>query len=162
VLEKWIWSNSDYESMSWHDNFVHAISYDPEKYSFELDIDHICEWIDPRNENGNFSFALAPATLIFENASDLDIDIKIGSVVDFSIYEIKRENVENKFRPDIPIFKFTIVMDHLGKIELHATDYKMYVRKKPIESDALWFTKEERGGISLEREIPEQLGTPTN
>jgi hypothetical protein len=38
-LEKWLWTESDFEMMGWHDSRVYAISFSPEQSEIILDID---------------------------------------------------------------------------------------------------------------------------
>ena len=55
-MQKWIWTDSDYDSMIWHDNYIHAMSYDAEERSFSLDIDYITEWVEPEKTVDCFHF----------------------------------------------------------------------------------------------------------
>ena len=70
-MRNWIWTDSDYDSMSWHDNYIHAISFDAEEDLFDLDIDYITEWVRLKKGDDYFSFSVAPATLEFHQCSRL-------------------------------------------------------------------------------------------
>ncbi len=154
-MQKWIWTDSDYDLMSWHDNYIHAISFDVEEDLFDLDIDYITEWVEPKKGEDCFSFWVAPATLNFRGVSELDIDIQIANLVVWSILEINRKEIPKTHRPDIPIYQFEIVLEHIGRITFKSTGFYMYIRKQPKKIDAQYFTREERGGISLDRDTPE-------
>ena len=69
-MNKLIWNESDFDVMSWHDNFVHALTFDPDENLFFLDIDYITEWINPKERTSHFTFVVAPSTLIFKNVCD--------------------------------------------------------------------------------------------
>lgn len=61
-----IWTDADFERMSWHDNHVHAIRcVEGENGEGELvlDIDHILEWL--KGEEGGLRFRVQPATHVF-------------------------------------------------------------------------------------------------
>jgi hypothetical protein len=68
TLDRAVWTDADFETMGWHDNAVHAISFaDDESSRLLLDLDYILRWLQPEPPKKNFSFLIAPATLIFEN-----------------------------------------------------------------------------------------------
>ncbi|OQA79341.1 MAG: hypothetical protein BWY32_01673 [bacterium ADurb.Bin243] len=67
------YSARDFKNITWHDNFIHSIRLDAEKFALELDIDFIHDWIAGDAEN--YSFLISPATLTFQNVSNLKIDI---------------------------------------------------------------------------------------
>jgi hypothetical protein len=46
-LEKWVWSEADFEEMVWHDARIHAIAFLPDSFEFVLDIDYILRWVQP-------------------------------------------------------------------------------------------------------------------
>ena len=154
-MKKWIWTDSDYDTMSWHDNYIHAMSFNAEESSFDLDIDYITEWVEPEEGEDCVSFWVAPATLHFRSVSELDVDIQITSVHDFSILEIAREKMPNTYRPDVPLYQFEISLDHIGSINLRrCSGFNMYIREPPKKGYGQCFTREERGGISLSKETP--------
>src|SRR5260221_10243754 len=73
-LEKWIWTEQDFEEMGWHDCHIYAVAFLPETFEFVLDLDYICKWVNPKPPAENFSFWVSPATLVFENVHDLELD----------------------------------------------------------------------------------------
>jgi hypothetical protein len=73
-LEKATWTDADFGVMGWHDAALHALAIEPSPpYPGRLlvDIDYIVEWIAPSPSETTFSFWLCPATLVFDQASDL-------------------------------------------------------------------------------------------
>ena len=74
-LEKWVWTEEDFERMGWHDSRIYALAFSPETFELLLDIDYIFQWINPEPGETFYKFWVAPATLIFENVSDVDFDI---------------------------------------------------------------------------------------
>jgi hypothetical protein len=64
--------------MGWHDCRVHAVSIG--EYADNtlpparmlLDIDYIVRWVQPAGRDRNFTFWIAPATLVFERAWNID------------------------------------------------------------------------------------------
>ena len=46
-LEKWIWTEADFDVMGWHDSQIHATAFFPEDFELVLDIDYIFDWVHP-------------------------------------------------------------------------------------------------------------------
>lgn len=149
-MNKSIWNESDFDNMSWHDNFIHALTFDPDENLFLLDIDYITEWINPKEKGSHFSFVVAPSTLIFSSVYDLDIDIKLGNVHTFDIQEINREIHQTKYTTDRIFYKYEIVLSHIGKITFVSSGYEMYIRNIFPEIDAQSLTRSARGGVSFD------------
>ena len=42
--------------MSWHDNRVYGIAFNPSKYELIFDIDYILLWVKPEDGNRNYNF----------------------------------------------------------------------------------------------------------
>jgi hypothetical protein len=40
-LDKWLWTESDFEIMGWHDSNIYAVTFSPEKFEIAFDIDYI-------------------------------------------------------------------------------------------------------------------------
>ena len=74
-LEKWIWTEADFDVMGWHDSQVHAIAFFHEQFELALDIDYIFRWVDPPPNETYFRFCIAPATLVFKNVHDVEFEI---------------------------------------------------------------------------------------
>lgn len=72
------WTQNDFDSLSWHDNHVHGLRISAGEDGtgeFELDIDHILEWLESA---GSFRYRIAPARLRFHAVTDLRVMIDWG------------------------------------------------------------------------------------
>lgn len=61
--------------MPWHDTRIHAIAFAPSTFELLLDVDYLCEWLEPASSTEVYSFWRAPSTLVFENVLDLKIEL---------------------------------------------------------------------------------------
>jgi hypothetical protein len=89
-----IWTDKQFEEMSWHDNHVHALRIvEGQNGAGELilDLDYIVEWI---NAEGSFRFRVLPVTLTFFGVFGLRIllDYKTPTAATgpFSLAKIER------------------------------------------------------------------------
>ena len=55
-IEKWVWTEADFEKMSWHDSRVHAMAFLPDEFEIVFDIDYILKWICLGPDETNFKF----------------------------------------------------------------------------------------------------------
>lgn len=93
-IEKWIWTEGDFERMGWHDCLVHALAFSPETFELSLDIDYILDWPHSALGSTGSGFWTAPATMVFENMYDAEFDI--GSYSGgLEISGIKREDARS-------------------------------------------------------------------
>ena len=44
-MDRLVWNDADYEEISWHDNYVHAMSFNSDTSTFYLEFDHILKWV---------------------------------------------------------------------------------------------------------------------
>ena len=147
-LEKSTWSGADFDLMGWHDNRIYSLAFLPEEYQLRLDIDYIFEWVESNDGNRFESFWVAPSTLCFENVSNIKFDIDMGQYYDLDISEIRRELLGKTPNGKYDSWRYTIETG-VGSISLEATNYKMYVRAHPINSESQDIPTR-RGGISIE------------
>ncbi len=152
VLEKWIWTDADFEAMGWHDVRIHGMATLDELPRVELlmDMDYIFRWVNPRKGERYFEFWLAPATLAFENVFELMIKLSAYQP-DLEIDGIRRE--ERKTSTGSPTWLWTIDL-HQGSISFWSTGFKLYIRKEPMLHKMPSFKFEERGGVSFDRHQP--------
>lgn len=124
----------------WHDNVIYAIRFnigdiDKEEWRSDLvfDIDFIAEWIcDPAAEH---KFRVAPATLTFHNAGDLQIAISHGdsqghsALSDLSINRVTRERLGGPFE----MWHWTVQLNAPagGLISFCASGYTQTLRAEP-------------------------------
>jgi hypothetical protein len=151
-VEKWIWTDADFDVMGWHDSNIYAVAFYPENFEFALDIDYIFQWIHPAENETYFKFWVAPATLIFEYVYDLKFDIGNldgGLEIDF-IERTEPKILENCDFAGKTDWLWTIVT-HQGEINLRALGYKQYIRKKPVFGQSQAIETEARGEVSFYR-----------
>ena len=151
-LEKWIWTESDFDQMGWHDNNIYGLSFFPEDFEFALDIDYIFQWINPVNPDTYYKFWLSPATLVFENVYNTILNIETDSGLE--IADIHRTNPQkpknSKFIKRDTEWTWQIDCQE-GDISLISVGYKMFIRSRPILSQNQKIGLDKRGGISFHR-----------
>jgi hypothetical protein len=156
LLEKTIWTNDDFKIMGWHDAQIHAFAFDNNSKSrtgdLLLDIDYIFKWIHPKVDGGYFYFWVAPCTLTFKNAIDLDINFQTNA------YETNAQEIdeltltkEKSKHSDIELNRWTIQL-RTGYISFVSEGFTQIVRQKPILTGSQQLRHEERNGISFNRQ----------
>jgi hypothetical protein len=151
-LEKWIWSDKDFEQMVWHDCPIYSLAFFSEDYEFALDIDYIFKWIHPPKGKKHFKFWIAPVTVVFENSYDIIFDIETN----------KRLNIDNitKGNPQKPKNSKFVKKDsewdwkiecQEGSINIKSVGFKMYVKSNPILTINQNLGISERGGVNFNR-----------
>lgn len=149
VLDKAVWTETDFNQMGWHDTTLWSMFTNPDNFECVFDLDYIFKWIDPEENEKYYKFFVAPATMVFENISDIKIDIESS---DGSI-EVADLCLEDSSKiPNGKMVKHAFRFDcQQGEILLTATGFKMYVRRKPKLIDKQRLDLNERGGVSFER-----------
>ena len=159
VLEKRIWTDKDYDKMSWHDVIIHAIALNHyrrgEWFStvseLMFDIDYILKCVLMPDKH--YSCWVAPATLLFNNVTDLKINDNSGNG-DWEIQDdIYREKVEPN---DPPTWLWKIMSE---EIAFKSTGFSQYIRRDPTFQGARSFTVRQRGGISFETQVQREFET---
>ena len=151
-IDKWVWSEEDLREMSWHDVVIHGLAISNEMLSgsneeprFEsqdllFDIDYVLNWRESRAER-RAEFRVSPATLVFEEVSDLNVNFgsKSGEPL-LLIYTIGREGR-----------RWSISLGE-GQISFDSAGFKQYIRREPVlKSHFTYLTDSERGGFSFKR-----------
>ena len=72
--EKWLWTDADFEQMGWHDVHIHGFAFGA--YTLTFDIDYTFRWVDPAPGETYYRFWLSPATLVFDDVSDVQLDLE--------------------------------------------------------------------------------------
>jgi hypothetical protein len=155
-LEKAIWTEEDFDTMGWHDSYIHAISFGI-NYELILDIDYIFKLIQPTEANGYFKFWVSPCTLVFENVNDLKLNIEISEPFELQISDITRSNPQRPINADYikrEIEYYWTIETQQGNITLKSVGYKQYVRQQPILQDSSLIGFIERGKASFDRVTP--------
>jgi hypothetical protein len=135
-LEKFIWDDNDFEQMGWHDSKIYGIAFKDDKFELMLDIDYILEWLHPKENESNFKFWVAPATLVFRNVWDLKLSLE-GNL-SLEIQDIHRANPrppKNSKHIEEPFEYDWIIETNNGEITFQSVGYKQYFRMAPILSD---------------------------
>ena len=147
---KRIYSTADFEQMGWHDIKIHAISFNADEYELLFDIDYIIEWIEPKQNGTNYQFLIAPATLVFNNVYDFNVNV---DNLDFTIDYIIKENP--RLPPNSAYLKGQVEYDWTietinGQISFKSIGYIQYIRADFVLLDRQEIGLRERGGISFE------------
>jgi len=151
-LDKWIWTDEDFERMGWHDSNIYSFAFYPEQYEFALDLDYIFKWIHPKKPGGYFNYWISPVTMIFENVYDLAFDIETSSGLE--IDKIRRYNQKKPKNSQYINKEMEWSWDikcHEGLISLKSIGFKMFVKSSPAFSDEQSIGLEKRGGVNFAR-----------
>ena len=143
-LEKWIWSNNDFEEMGWHDCPIYALKFD-DKVSFDLD--YLFKWNEPEIEGMPYTFWISPATLVFENVTLFKVNFITDFVNGLEIDKISKSTLENSTE--------WIIETQEGSITIHSDSFKQIIRRKPTLQFSQSLSDEERGENYFS-EIPEK------
>ena len=151
-VEKWLWTQDDYEEMGWHDSTIHAIAFLHSSHELALDIDYIFEWIPPRATYTHYKFWVAPATLIFENVNNVTIDLELFDEVQLQGI-IRGESRKPRNADHIANFKEWNwkVDSNVGEIDLWSVGYKQFIRLRPRLIKHQTLSLDDRGGLSFFR-----------
>ena len=132
-LEKWVWTEADFDEMGWHDSQIHALAFLPEHFELAFDIDYIFQWLHPASNETQFKFWVAPATLIFENVYDVEFDIDSYNG-GLEIDNIRREdarpprNAEHAGRENEWLW---VIECQEGEIKFRSVGYNQFIRSAP-------------------------------
>jgi hypothetical protein len=133
-LEKWIWSNNDFEEMGWHDCPIYALKFD-DKVSF--DIDYIFKWNEPEISGMSYTFWISPVTLIFDNVTLFKVNFIMDLVNGLEIYGISKSEIDNSTE--------WIIETQEGSMTIHSDSFQQIVRRKPTLQFSQFIPVEERG-----------------
>ncbi len=153
-------TDSDFESLSWHDNIVYGLRLDVGdatrgdwRSDLVLDIDHIVEWV--RAEPAEMRFRVAPTTLTFHNMTDLRIAVDFGDsggqivMNELSIATIMREPIaDQKTCLDRTYYRWLIELNlpRGGEIAFGASGLTQDLRADPVLLEDQRFSVLDRPG----------------
>src|SRR3954453_6756640 len=120
-LEKKVWTNTDFEQMSWHDCNIYKIRLTKD---LELDIDYILQWNKPDLEGLPFTFWVAPVTLVFTSVQNLTFDFNIAFEDTFEIEDIERSENGKQY-------SWTIITRQ-GDINFSSEEFEQFIRQQPF------------------------------
>jgi hypothetical protein len=139
-LEKWIWTESDFEKMGWHDAPIWGLRLN---VNLEFDIDYILKWNDPDIEGMPFTFWIAPSTLVFETPTQLSFEL----LSTFEETWLEIEDIEQTREGEKK--RWTIATGQ-GDISFIASSFKQIIRQAPSLRFSQSVPYDERGGVSFE------------
>jgi hypothetical protein len=149
-LDKSVWTEADFEAMGWHDVAVHALATEAEDHNpgrLLIDLDYIVEWIPPTGDETYFSFWIVPATLVFNHAWDLAVDIALHS----SALELDLDAITRTLGQ--PFGRSTWTLEgHNFTLAVTSEGFRQYLRTAPIWSSSQRLGIAQRGGISFDEE----------
>ena len=149
-FEKTAWTDENFEEMGWHDCKIYAMSFNSERFELIFDIDYILQSVDPEKDNANYSFWISPATLIFGNVYDINMNIYS---TDLEILDISKGNSaipKNVNHIDTLIEYDWTIETSTGEITFKSIGYRQVMRKPPKLYDRQSIGLLERGGVSFE------------
>ena len=154
-------TEADFDRLSFHDCHIWGLEFragDSDRAEWvsdlALDIDYIVEWIC--GAGGGAQFRVAPATLVFEGATDLNIAADWGgsgfrcALHQASIDRIERERVrDQKIYLDRPYYSWTIRLNWPagGVIAFGAAGFTLTTRGEEILTDRQKLSIAERGAM---------------
>lgn len=151
-LEKWVWTEADFDRMGWHDCPIHGISTVSEfsdRLELLLDLDYIFEWIN-QGAGRPLAFRVAPATLVFENVYSLRMDID-SRQAGLNLDELRREGEEHAPDETTRYWRWNLDL-HEGNIRFLSSGFRQYVRKQPVLAQGRQLLDlKSRGGVSFDR-----------
>lgn len=144
------WTEADFDSLSWHDNHIHALRFvegTDGSGDLVLDIDHIVEWLQ---REGRFQFRIIPATLTFHEVMFPRIAIDFAAVSaafgPLMISGIERRT-EHRAHYVARIWKIPVTFPK-GEIEFEARGFTQRARGPAILSDSQNLSVQERSHAS--------------
>ena len=138
-LDKWIWTDADFEILGWHDSLIYAFKIDQDLY---FDIDYIFKWVQPNQDNW-FSFWVAPCTLVFKTPVRFSFNLESNEFYNYiEIADLHRQinqNGKTEWR----------IETHIGDILIETENFKQIVRRPPTLQTGQQIISEERGEVSF-------------
>ncbi|NMO17537.1 hypothetical protein HPC49_09975 [Pyxidicoccus fallax] len=142
------WTEADFHELSWHDVHVYAVGAVPERFEVRLDLDFIVEWLAPGPGASALDFRVAPATLVFENAGELQVHLSSPTGV-LTLQELRREDEQRLPGASMSTWRWTLVANE-GSVALRASGFRQFLRQAPQwVRGRQHLLEEERGGPSL-------------
>ncbi len=138
-LDKWLWTDADFDVMGWHDSLIYAFKVDQDLY---FDIDYIFKWVRPDQDHW-FSFYVAPCTLVFETPTKFHLNLESNEFYTYieiaDLHKQLNSNEKTEWR----------IETHIGDIIIEADNYKQFVRRPPTLQTGQQVIPEERGEVSF-------------
>jgi hypothetical protein len=138
-----IYTEVDFDQLSWHDNCIHGFKLESEGERDEilLDIDFITEWIC--DYGANAGFMLAPSTIAFRDITDLTVSIVVPSsgyrVFHRGIYidRIERSRLQG-IAAEYYAWDIKVCAPYSGGFQFGASGFTMKLMAPPVFSKQQW------------------------
>ncbi len=144
----YLWTDAEFERMSWHDNHVHALHIVEGEHGageLLLDLDYILEWVCVPDARARFR--ILPATLRFLDVSGLRIELDYAqataALVPFCLDRIERR-VERRERHEAQVWTLVINWP-LGEISFEASGFEQRGSGAPLMCDEQRLPAAKRG-----------------
>ncbi len=135
--------------MGWHDATFHAVAIHAEDYRLFFDLDYIFQWNAPVPPAPDFTFWIAPVTLVFEGVQDPSLQYEFHHDRDVSIAGPPPAAIPS--RPSIlDLTDWASKLDlNEGEITFRAYGFRQFVRRAPIHTESQSLSIQERGGFGF-------------
>lgn len=151
-IEKFVWTESDFERMSWHDCKIYGMSFN-ESFELFFDIDYIFKTEPSKGDEQYFTFWVSPATLTFRNVYDFDLSTY---TMDLEMVDISRANptIPKNMRSvdEVLEYEWTISLTS-GEMSFRSVGFSQVIRERPALFNRTAIGVSGRGGISFSTEI---------
>jgi len=141
-----VWTDAQFNEMSWHDNHVHGlriVETGDGAGDLILDIDHIVEWI---KAGPGFQFRIVPARLTFHDVMfpriSIDYAARTAAFAPFMIHDIERREEQRTHYLAI-LWKIEITFP-VGEISFEARGFTQEALSEPILSPGQCLSAGER------------------
>ena len=143
-----MWTDADFDEMSWHDNHVHGLHIRTGQYGageLTLDIDYIVEWMCPAQDA--VAFRLAPADLIFHDVTNLRIEIDYA-VVTASMTPFSMAGISKSPTAHGTGHRWTIDVNWpRGSIGFEAAGFRQTLRAPAVVRSEQWLEAADRDDL---------------
>ena len=133
------WSDQDFESMGWHDNFIESLIFPDENLKLCLNINYILDWIPQKITGHCYKFRVALAKLSFHNVLNLTFKLNFENSTSIFINEIVRCSKRLSPNKKMHIWDYRIITDQ-GDITFDSTGFTQTLISEPKISDSLRYS----------------------
>jgi hypothetical protein len=145
-MSEQLWTDQQFDEMSWHDNHVHALRIVEGAHGLGeliLDLDYILDWI--RDTDG-YKFRIIPVSLRFFEVTNLRVSLDYATPTaalgPFSIHAIERQS-DPRERYVAQIWKILINWPE-GEIVFEAKGFEQRAFGAPVLSESQCLRSDER------------------
>lgn len=124
------YSSKEFDSLGFHDCYVHGFRWNSSNYSLMIELDYIVKWVE---KEGAFDFWVAPAELCFKNASETKMTLDWDRFApECQIQDIhRRDHRKTPNSIDDYLWEIEFAKPY-GSIELWATDFLLSIQASPV------------------------------